>query len=128
MQATKQDQVAFTAMESVEIFAGALRAAREARNMSQTAVGEQVGVTQQAYARWENALGEPAPNVVFELERALRLRAGALSGHLGYGPVRSDRGRIRVIDAILTDRKLSDRGRDALIAMYDALTGDGADR
>lgn len=63
---------------------------------------------------------EPRRALVFALEKAVGLPAGALSHLLGYLPV----GAWDVEAAIVTDPKLSKAGRRQLLAAYQRLVGE----
>lgn len=69
------------------------------------------------YTRGER---EPDRDIVFELERYLGERPGALSRILGYLPV-SARSALSVRDAVGDDAGLDDQGRKAVLAVYDVV-------
>lgn len=69
------------------------------------------------YTRGER---EPDRDVVFELERHLGERPGALSRILGYLPVGA-RSALSVRDAIADDAGLDDQGRRAVLAVYEVV-------
>jgi len=73
-------------------FGRALRAAREAAGMNQTAFAERLSsddrpISQSLVSRWELGQVEPEPYQVFALETSLDLPAGDLSRYLGFVPV-----------------------------------------
>ena len=59
----------------------------------------------------------PAPDRVFVIERALGMKPGALSRHLGYLPA-SARSTRTVLDALADDGDLSDMARQVITAVY----------
>lgn len=72
-------------------FAAALRNERLRRGITQSEVAARIGVGQTAVAAWENAVSIPDPLTVFTVERAIGMRPGRLSRHLGYVPVPAGR-------------------------------------
>jgi transcriptional regulator with XRE-family HTH domain len=109
---------------ALEAFAGALALARERAGMTQKAVGDLLGVTQQLVGNWEQASREPSVQAACQLEVVLGVEPGALTKHLGFLPLTAA-GKIiehGVIDSILADPTLGDSDRKALLGVYRALT------
>lgn len=101
-------------------FAAALRAEMEARELTQIALGAILGVSQPTLSNWTTGRYVPEPVYVFEMERALGLRAGSLSRHLGYGPLGSTAMVVSVLDAIAA-ADLPEATKKTLTAVYGAL-------
>lgn len=101
-------------------FAAAMAAARTAADMSQLALGEAIGRQQGSVSRYEAGLLEPDPFTVFEMERALGLKPGALSHYLGYMPINFDRLQriLPVLDALENDPRLDAQAKTMLISVY----------
>ena len=73
-------------------FGRALRAAREAAGMNQTAFAEHLSsddrpISQSLVSRWELGQVEPEPYQVFDIEASLNIEPGNLSRYLGFAPV-----------------------------------------
>lgn len=62
------------------MFAQRLRQARKALHFSQKEISQQLGVTQQAVAKWESGRATPDPQTVAQLARILGTTADALLG------------------------------------------------
>lgn len=71
--------------------------------------------------------GIPAPHQVFALERALSQTPGRLSRLLGYLPVDAV-ATVTVEDAVAADPTLTAKHRDAVLALYRALSDPGKER
>lgn len=123
MATTDGDQAAFT-------LALAKRISDSGRSMTWLAV--EVGRQQdrpEPYSQahlsdWKSGRRTPNPSQVFALERALGAPPGALSRLLGYLPADAVAS-VTVEDAIAADPTLTARHRDALLAMYRALSDPG---
>lgn len=110
MPATPDQRRAFGAALALRIKTKNQRAeAAEALELSENAVW--------LYTRGER---EPDRDVVFELERHLGERPGALSRILGYLPTEA-RAPLSVRDAVAGDPGLDDQGRRAVLAVYDVV-------
>lgn len=105
-------------------FADALRDVLEAKNLTHRQLADLCGwAGHQKIYPWLEATAEPAPDTVFEIERALRLRPGALSLKLGYAPPEALKAQPladfnAVVDA---DPALEDRAKDLLKQTYATL-------
>lgn len=75
-------------------------------------------------ADWLRGRRSPSPQQVFALERALGTSPGALSRILGYLPAEAVAS-VTVEDAIAADPTLTARHRDAVLALYRALSDPG---
>ena len=89
--------------------------------MTQTALGAAVGLRQPAVVAWEMGDNVPAMEVVFGLERALGVRPGALSKHLGYLPLDAVKTVCSLRQAIEEDTGLSDAEKRALLTMVNTM-------
>jgi len=69
-----------------EQFAAALRAAREAGEMSQSELAERAGISAEAYGRLERGRVLPRAETLVRLAQSLRMPADALLGIAGSGP------------------------------------------
>ena len=87
-------------------------------------VGREAPWAQTAVSQWLRGVTTPEPEVVFAMERALALRPGDLSRHLGYLPVGSRAEPVGVEQAIQADPRLSDRVKRALTLTYRELAGE----
>lgn len=96
----------------------------EAKPGTQKWLGDRIGVSQSIINNWLQGDRLPSPWRVFDMERALDLQPGSLSRVLGYLPA-SARSVVTVEDAIRADATLTARHRDALLAMYRALSDPG---
>jgi transcriptional regulator with XRE-family HTH domain len=103
-------------------FGIALRAARQSVGLSQQQLAGELSVSQPSVAAWEAGVNEPVPATVFRAEEVLGLEPGALAEHLGYLPARRRFGRTTTVDAIAGDPTLGAREREALLALYRALS------
>ncbi len=101
-------------------FGDALRGALAASGITQDDLAERMTadghpVRQTAISQWITGRSEPdTPEVTFRVERALNVRPGSLSRHLGYLPVDAVRTITDLERAIDSDPRLSDLDRDAL--------------
>lgn len=73
---------------------------------------------------WLSGRRTPSPAQVFALERVLGAAPGSLSRLVGYLPADAVAA-VSVEDAIVADPTLTARHRDALLAMYRALSDTG---
>lgn len=108
--------------EPLDAFAEAVREARGAQGLTQRALAEVVGLSQNAVARWE--IGESAPGTpasVFHLEGVLDLEPGSLSIHLGYLPVGANLCGVEL--AIRSDSDLDAPMKAALLTFYHSAVG-----
>lgn len=76
-------------LEDHDGFGAALRQARVALGMTQRELAAVLGTAQAVVSRWENGLLATMPTraQIGALEKAVRLRPGALTVHLGYVPL-----------------------------------------
>ena len=104
-------------------FGQALTAARQQQHLSQKALAALVGVHSSAVAQWEQATTKPRNDHLFALERALRLAPGALARHLGVGPPTDAPARSLpgVVEAIRSDRSLTEQAQRLLVELYQQL-------
>lgn len=98
-------------------FGRAVAEARAARELSQEELADRSGVSQSNVSGWEVGRWAPEPEVVFAVERALKLPGGSLSQHLGYVPAKATTKPADVEAAILGSR-LDEIDRRALIGLY----------
>jgi transcriptional regulator with XRE-family HTH domain len=108
-------------MDRLARFASALRGAMQDAEETQTSLGDAIGVSQGAVSLWLRGATDPEPALVFAAERALGLRAGHLSGLLGYLPVGSVGAPPSVAVAIEADPSLSESERTILRTVLRAL-------
>lgn len=105
-------------------FGKALAAAREARGLSQSQLGEKLGgVVQSAVSAWELGKNEPDPATVFRMEEILECPPGHLSSFFGYLPMEARSALVhgfypRTPEAIEHDPDLTDYERGLLLALY----------
>lgn len=103
-------------------FHAALADTLSARGITQRALADAVGVRQNTVSRWcKDETPEPAR--VFQIEDALGVEPGALSHHLGYMPVGSDRVPCTIIDAVRDADELEPFHRKALLDVYRSFVG-----
>jgi transcriptional regulator with XRE-family HTH domain len=107
--------------ERLTRFASALRAAMQDAEETQTSLGDAIGVSQGAVSLWLRGGTDPEPALVFAAERAMGLRAGQLSGFLGYRPVDPVDAPPSVAVAIEADPSLSESDRTILRTVLRAL-------
>lgn len=108
--------------EEADAFGEAARAALMAKGVTLAQLAEamtELGnkTSQPQLSQWINGKHEPPRRMVFAMERALRLRPGALSRTLGYLPILA-KPVTTVLDAIEADPRLSDEGKTAVLLMY----------
>jgi transcriptional regulator with XRE-family HTH domain len=104
--------------EDREPFSNALVAALRAREMSQNALGEAVGVTQSMVSDWGRGTREPSQAQLELVEQALSLAPGDLTRLLGYLPLSYAAQPSSVYDALEADAHLDRKSKDALMVMY----------
>jgi len=105
-------------------FGRALRLAREQAGITQRDLSIVADVNQSHISNYERGQYEPPPLVVFTLERAVRVPGGHLSRYFGYVPVNTAPStRQDTLAAILTDPNLSPRDREAMVSLYQTLSG-----
>lgn len=98
-------------------FGGAVVDARLARDLSQDELAEKAGVSQSNVSGWELGRWAPEPDVVFALERVLRLTGGTLSNHLGYVPTKVATKAPDVVGAVMAS-SLDSIDKRALAGLY----------
>lgn len=98
-------------------FGRAVGEARDARGWSQEELAQRAGVSQSNVSGWESGKWAPDPDAVFAVERALRVKPGGLSEHLGYVPASPSDRQIDLVAAIL-DSDLDEIDRRALAGLY----------
>lgn len=103
-------------------FSRALRSARITAGLTQKALGDDVGVSQNTISSWEAGELPAQPELVFALERALGMSPGWLSRLLGYLPLPDGDGD-RFIDAIRDNPHLGESTKRVLAAFYHELLG-----
>lgn len=79
--------MSLTRVERTAQFRRALRNALQERRLTQTDLARKISRSGPTISNWLSGRFEPSALEVFEIERALRIPAGALSVHLGYVPV-----------------------------------------
>ena len=112
-----------------ERFRHALRQARTDADLSQRAVARAVDRTPAAVWQWEEGRGAPDPATVARLEQLLHLEPDTLGSLLGYAAP-SEQPAGSVLDAVRTDPRLDEAGRELLGTVYRwlvrrASTGEG---
>jgi transcriptional regulator with XRE-family HTH domain len=106
-----------------ENFTDALTRAMDQARVNQSELGRAAGAAPAMLSAWlSGRTANPEPQKVFAVERALRLRPGALSRHLGYVPADPNPPDIDVRAAIDADPRLTDKSKSALSLLYDVLT------
>lgn len=85
-----------------------IAAARRAKGWSQRKLGEVIGCSQQAIAKYESPMGDMSTDVLLSLSNALGVTVSYLLGMDG-GPLYDD------ADTCLTE----------IVEIYDAMSGDG---
>lgn len=102
-------------------FGDSLRQVLADLGMSQQELAERLGLhSQSVVSQWISGTHRPDPPRVFEIERHLELRPGQLSRLLGYLPVDAVPA-LDVSSAIEADPRLTDRQREAVLAVYRVL-------
>jgi transcriptional regulator with XRE-family HTH domain len=87
--------------------------------LSQRAVARAVGRTPSAVWQWEEGRGAPDPQTVAKLERLLQVEPNSLARLLGYVPPSElNSGAVTVLDAVNTDPRLDEDGRELLTGVY----------
>lgn len=86
------------------------------------ALAEQLGVSPEAVRTWTTGERVPDPDVVFTIEKQLKLKSGTLSRHLGYLPLDA-RDSLSVEAAIAADATINEDGRRYLLAVLRAARG-----
>lgn len=99
---------------------GAALALRLKTKEQRIAVADLLDMSENAVWLYTRGEREPDRDVVFELERHLGDRPGALSRILGYLPLGA-RSALSVRDAVADDPGLDDQGRRAVLAVYDVV-------
>ena len=89
-----------------------------------TVMGRDLPWAQTAVSQWLRGTTTPDPEVIFAMERALGVRPGDLSRHLGYLPVAAKPSPMTVEAAIQADPKLPDKLKRALTVAYREMVGD----
>lgn len=87
-------------------------------------MGRDEPYSQATVSDWISGRRGMAPEQVFAIERVLELEPGALSRLLGYLPADAV-ATVTVEDAIRADPTLSSQHRDAVLALYRALSDPG---
>ncbi len=113
----------------VSEFTQALGRAIAGSGMKQTEVARATGgaVSQGTISGWLRGGATPQPDSVFAIERALGLRPGDLSRHLGYVPVGSDPAP-DVLSAIDADTSIGEDAKAGLRLLYLVSQGESAAR
>lgn len=122
---TNRHPITGTRTAELKAFGKSLRTAREAKRVTQEDLVVLLGdVAQSSVSAWERGLMEPTSTTVFRIERALGVKPGGLAQHLGYIPAHvRPITKQDVVDAILRDKALDERGRNAVLALYNSLVG-----
>lgn len=103
-------------------WAESLIEARLARGVTQEQLAESLGLSQPAVAGWEKGGKVPEHDIVFEIERVLKLDPGWLSQHLGYMPPEQTKTTTTMRDAVEADPYLDDNEKRVVLDMYFKLT------
>lgn len=103
-------------------FAAALREHMAVLNMTGAELARRTGRSPSAITNYTIGRDTPPPDVVFAIEAALRLAAGTLARHLGFGPIDPAGQPPGVAEAVLADRFLTPQDKTLLIALYESLT------
>jgi transcriptional regulator with XRE-family HTH domain len=108
-----------------ENFTEALTRAMDQARVNQSELGRAAGAAPAMLSAWlSGRTANPEPQKVFAVERALGLRPGALSCHLGYVPADPNPPEIDVRSAIAADPSLSDKSKSALGLLYEVLSNE----
>lgn len=95
-----------------------MAAARRAAGLTQEQLVDLIKFQQPTISGWESGASEPDPDVVFEIERRLGLKPGALSKFLGYVPVAAVAVAGGFEDAVEGDPYLDPDDREFLLNAY----------
>lgn len=104
-------------------FGAALRDVLRVRGITQEELAAMVGdVSQAAISAWLSGASAPrSVSLTFAVERALKVKPGSLSQHLGYLPPEALSGpRASVESAVLEDPGLTSDEKEILLAGYRA--------
>jgi transcriptional regulator with XRE-family HTH domain len=111
-------------------FARALETEMSLARLNQTQLAGRAGLSQGVISSWLlQKTSNPDPQSVFATERAMNLRGGRLSRHLGFMPVPADdrAPKLDLIDLIEHDPDLRDPlDREAVASLYRVLRRRGA--
>lgn len=104
-------------------FAKALSTLMAARGVTQSELAAKINVSaQSSVSAWKLGQAEPERETVFAIERALGVRPGHLSRHLGYLPVTASKVKISTTEeAILADPALDDNAKQIVLSTYRAI-------
>ena len=112
-----------TAEDRQRAFGNALREALAVQKMTQGDLAEVLGVRQPTVSGWINGISPPdSVDQTFAVERALKVRPGSLSRHLGYLPPEAVKNVATVRAAVMEDPTLSADEKSMILAAYDAAT------
>lgn len=88
--------------------------------LSQSELGQLVGVKQSTMSSWVNGVAAPSPDTVFALEAAIKVPPGSLSRHLGYVPLDAAKTALTVKAAVHADTALGTVERAMILAAHAA--------
>lgn len=112
-----------TAEDRQRAFGNAVREALAVQKMTQGDLAEALGVRQPTVSGWITGISAPdSVDQTFAVERALKVRPGSLSRHLGYLPPESVKSVATVRAAVMEDPQLSADEKSMILAAYDAAT------
>lgn len=107
-------------------FGAAVFAARKAAGLRQEDLAarlfgaDQARKSQPTVSFWESGTHEPEAEMVFAIERAIGVKPGSLSRHLGYVPADVDPAQLAldVVSSIQNDPLLTREARRRLVGLY----------
>jgi transcriptional regulator with XRE-family HTH domain len=100
-----------------EAFGRALAKALDDAELTQKELSERLGgrVAQNTISEWKNGQSEPSsPELAFEVERALDVEPGGLTGFLGYLPPSAAGS----VEAALSTSDVDEKLREVLLNLY----------
>jgi transcriptional regulator with XRE-family HTH domain len=106
-----------------------LREQRHLAKLSLRQLSEVAGISNPYISQIERGLKKPSAEILQALAKALRISAESLYVRAGILEDRTDASRAPsadVTDAILADRRLSDRQRGVLLDVYESFVGESA--
>ena len=112
----------FLGKEVLALIAQRIREERQLHGLSQERLGQILGVTQQAVAKWENAKAEPDSSALLKMSTLFNVSVDYLLGNDAHAPERpvydsrisqlpSDKKRI--LDTVLNELERTDKQQSA---------------
>jgi transcriptional regulator with XRE-family HTH domain len=110
---------------TVETLGGYLREQRDAAGMSLRQLSELAGVSNPYLSQIERGLRRPSAEVLQQLAKALRISAEQV--YVQAGILKPDDGQVRSVElAVLADPVLTERQKQALLAVYQSFRAESA--